>query len=61
MLPVDVKPQKRKVEIAEVKADMEVMVEVEREKRFLSLRYPKKVEDAMPGMLNRVSKRVAED
>ncbi len=60
MLPFDVKPQKRKAEIAELTADIEVTVVGESEKRFLSLRYPKKDEAKMPGILNRVSNRVAE-
>jgi len=41
-------------------AEIDVTVVAEREKRLLSDRYPKKVEEAMPGILNKVSKRVAD-
>jgi hypothetical protein len=41
-------------------ADIEVTVGAERGKCLLSLRYPKKDEETIPGMLNRVSKRVAQ-
>jgi hypothetical protein len=59
-LPCDVRPQRRNADIAEQIADIAVTVVAEREKRFLSLRYPKKDEETMPGALKRVSKRVAE-
>jgi hypothetical protein len=60
MLPCDVRPQRRKADRAELTADIEVTVVAERGKCLLSLRYPKKDEETMPGILNSVSKRVAE-
>lgn len=58
-LSCDVKPHKRKADRAELTGGIDVTVEAERGKRLLSLRYPKKDEEAMPGTLNRVSIRVA--
>lgn len=55
----DVKPQRRKADRAELTGGIEVTVEAERGKRLLSLKYPKKDDEAMPGTLNRVSIRVA--
>lgn len=55
----DVKPQRRKTDRAELMGGVEVTVEAERGKRLLSLKYPKKDDEAMPGALNRVSIRVA--
>jgi len=60
ILPCDVRPQKKKADSAELVAEIDVTVVAEREKRLLSHRYPKKVDEAMPGMLNNVSKRVAD-
>ena len=58
-LPCDVKPHRRKADRAEVTGGIEVTVEAERGKRLLSLKYPKKDDEAMPGALKRVSIRVA--
>jgi hypothetical protein len=58
-LSCDVKPQNRKADKAEQMADTEVTVGAESWNCLLSLRYPKKDEEMMPGMLNRVSKSVA--
>lgn len=60
ILPCDVRPQRRKTEKAELTADTPVTVLTDKEKYLLSQRYPKKDDEAMPGMLNKVSKSVAE-
>jgi hypothetical protein len=60
ILPCDVRPQRRKADRAEQRADIAVTVVAERGKCLLSLKYPKKDEEMIPGRLNRVSKRVAE-
>ena len=53
------KPQNIKADKPELPADIAVTVDAERERCLLSLKYPKKNEDKIPGMLNRASKIVA--
>ena len=60
MLPCDVKPQNRKAASAEQRAEIDVTVVAESGKCLLSLKYPKKADEAIPGILNSVSKSVAE-
>jgi hypothetical protein len=60
MLPCDVRPQRSNADRAEQMALMAVTVVAESGKRLLSLRYPKKEDAKMPGMLKRVSRSVEE-
>lgn len=60
MLPWKDRPQKRKTDNAELIADIDVTVVAEKWKRLLSLSQPKKVDEAIPGILNRVRSRVAD-
>jgi hypothetical protein len=60
MFPSEVRPQRRNVERAELIPEIAVTVVVERENRFVSLKYPKSDEERIPGRLNKVSNRVAD-
>lgn len=60
MLPCDVRPQKRRAERAELRAEIQITVVAGREKRLLELRYPKEEHAMMPGALKSVRSRVAD-
>lgn len=52
------RPQNRRAEIAELRAEIAVTVDAERRRCLLSLKNPKKVDEQIPGMLIKVMRRV---